>query len=95
MEQEMPGAGDRDVRQYCRYCIHMVCGDVNYCDMHKQGYSDAQIKRTNRCKDFELCTIDALGENPREYEPREYKPRARKEANESERGVQTSLFEAD
>ena len=90
MEPAMPGAGDRDVRQYCRYCIHMVCGDANYCGVRKQCYSNAQVKRTNQCKEFELCTIDGLGENPREY-----KPRTRKKVNERERGVQTSLFEAD
>lgn len=28
-------------------------------------------KRPNKCKDFELNPIDALGENPKDYKPRD------------------------
>lgn len=47
--------------QYCRYCANMYCGDSNYCDVKKRCFSDAYIKHTNRCKDFELNPLDALG----------------------------------
>ena len=56
--------------QYCRYCTYMCCGDANWCSVKKRTFSDASIKSTNRCKDFELNPIDALGENPNEYKPR-------------------------
>lgn len=39
----------------------MYCGDSNYCDVKKRCFSDAYIKHTNRCKDFELNPLDALG----------------------------------
>lgn len=47
--------------QYCRYCNNMVCSDVNYCNVKKQTFTDKQICRTNKCKDFEFNEIDALG----------------------------------
>lgn len=59
--------------QYCRYCAYMCCGDANYCSVKKRCYSDEHIKRTNKCKDFDLCPIDALGENTSGYKPRERK----------------------
>lgn len=60
--------------QYCRYCIHMICGDANYCDEYQSCKTEAQVKATNRCGWFEFCEIDALGENPEPYRPRGEKP---------------------
>lgn len=59
--------------QYCRYCTNMVCGDANYCSVRKICFTDAKIKRTNKCKDFEFNPIDALGENADGYRPRQKK----------------------
>ena len=61
------------MKQYCRYCAYMVCGDWNYCEVNKVTYSDEKIKRANKCKQFELNPIDALGENPNGYKPRKQK----------------------
>lgn len=60
--------------QYCRYCIHMICGDANYCEEYQTCKTEAQIKAVNRCGRFEFCEIDALGENPEPYRPRGEKP---------------------
>lgn len=57
--------------KYCRYCAHMVSGDANYCEIKKQTFTDEQISRTNRCRDFELNPTDSLT-------GRAYKPRAPK-----------------
>lgn len=57
--------------QYCRYCANMVSGDANYCDVKQRTFTDAQISRTNQCKDFELNPTDSLT-------GRTYKPRAPK-----------------
>ena len=61
------------MKQYCRYCTYMVCGDANYCSVRETTYSDSYIKKQNRCRDFELNPVDALGENSRGYRPREQK----------------------
>ena len=60
--------------QYCRYCTYMCCGDANFCSIRQKTYSDAYIKRPNKCRDFDFNPIDALGENPNEYKPK--KPKA-------------------
>ena len=54
--------------RYCRYCANMVSGDVNYCEVKQRTFTDAQISRTNRCKDFELNPTDSL--TGRMYKPR-------------------------
>ena len=59
--------------QYCRYCENMVCGDSNYCTVREECFSDEYVKRVNKCKDFDLNEIDALGENERGYIPRKGK----------------------
>lgn len=59
--------------QYCRYCNNMVCGDANYCSVRQETYSEAYIKRSNRCKDFEFNPMDALFENTDGYKPRQKK----------------------
>lgn len=58
------------MKQYCRYCSNMVCGDANYCTVKKWCLSDKYVKATNDCKHFEFNPIDALGENERGYQPR-------------------------
>lgn len=62
------------MKQYCRYCAYMCCGDANWCSVRHRTYTDGYIKKPNKCKDFELNPIDALGENPKVYKPR--KPKA-------------------
>lgn len=51
----------------------MVCGDANYCSVRQKTYSDDHIKRTNRCRDFELNPLDALRINSKGYRPRKQK----------------------
>lgn len=59
--------------QYCRYCSHCIYGDSVYCDEKGTTMSFEQAKRTNKCKHFELNTIDALYENVEGYKPRKHK----------------------
>lgn len=59
--------------QYCRYCNNMVCGDANYCTVHNECYSEEQICRPNKCKEFEFNRIDALWKNLKGYRPRKAK----------------------
>lgn len=75
------------MKQYCRYCSNMVCGDVNYCTAKECCFSDSYIKAPNNCKLFELNPIDALGENANGYQPR--KP---KEPKKIQCDGQISLF---
>lgn len=58
------------MRQYCRYCNNMCCGDANYCTVKQRCYSDKALRQPNRCKDFEFNPVDAMGLNPRGYNPR-------------------------
>jgi hypothetical protein len=46
----------------------MFSGDANYCEVKQRTFTDAQISRTNRCKDFELNPTDSL--TGRTYKPR-------------------------
>lgn len=32
------------MKQYCRYCCYLVCGDTNYCTEQKRTMSDAAAK---------------------------------------------------
>ncbi len=57
--------------QYCRYCANMYSGDGNYCEVKKRTFTDKQICRTNKCKQFEFNPIDVLT-----YET--YKPRKKR-----------------
>jgi len=66
----------------------MVCGDVNYCDVKKQCFTDAKIKSINHCKDFAFCEIDAL--NP--DEDHIYKPRKKYKQREEAQGEQLSIL---
>lgn len=56
--------------QYCRYCNNFVTGNGNYCEVKRTEPTDAQAKRANRCKLFELNPMDAFGENEKGYRPR-------------------------
>lgn len=61
------------MKQYCRYCCYLVCGDAVYCTERQFTMSDAAAKSLNRCHDFTFNPIDAFGENEKGYSPR--KPR--------------------
>lgn len=58
------------MKQYCRYCVYLVTGNGIYCTEKHLELSEAKCKRVNYCKDFELCSIDAFGENDKGYQPR-------------------------
>ena len=64
------------MKQYCRYCVHLVTGNGIYCEKRKRTYSESYAKSTNNCGDFELNVIDAFFENDRDYQPRAEKPSA-------------------
>lgn len=66
------------MKQYCRYCAHLATGNGTWCSEHRKELSDSYAKRTNTCKDFAFCEIDAFGENTKPYQPRE--PYRRREA---------------
>ena len=61
------------MKQYCRYCAYLVCGDVCFCEKKNWVKSYSSCKQRNKCKDFVLNEIDALGENLNGYKPREKK----------------------
>lgn len=58
------------MKQYCRYCAYLVYGDFCFCEKKRWLKSYSSCKQPNKCKDFELNPIDALGENLKEYKPR-------------------------
>lgn len=58
------------MKQYCRYCIHLVTGNGIYCTKRNREYTEQYAKSTNNCGDFELNVIDAFGENERGYQPK-------------------------
>lgn len=60
------------MKQYCRYCANLVCGDSCYCEVKRECLNYNSCKRPNKCKSFELNPIDALGENTKEYRPRKH-----------------------
>ena len=66
------------MKQYCRYCAHMCCGDANWCEKKEKCFSDDYIRRINNCKQFEFNEIDALDIN-KTYKPR--KPKKVKQLN--------------
>ena len=61
------------MKQYCRYCAFLVCGDWPYCEVKRKTMSESAAKRVNTCKDFALNPIDAFGENEKGYQPRREK----------------------
>ena len=58
--------------QYCRYCAFCFEADDFRCSNHPKGkephWSEADIKRANRCPNFSLTDDIITG---REYRPRE------------------------
>lgn len=61
------------MKQYCRYCAHLVYGDVCYCEKKKWIKTYSSCKQRNKCNDFIFNPIDALAENLNGYKPREKK----------------------
>ena len=55
--------------QYCRYCCYCMTANGNWCGAQEKPLTDAQIKHTNKCKDFEFTPMDAW-DCEREYKPR-------------------------
>lgn len=72
--------------QYCRYCNNCTYGDQPYCSVKDETMTEKQMKRTNKCKYFEL--------NPMDAEPGRgtYKPREKKE---NVKDLQGDLFEKE
>lgn len=62
-----------EIKQYCRYCAHLVTGNGTYCTMLEKEKSDSAAKRVNKCKFFAFNPIDAFFENARGYRPRKPK----------------------
>lgn len=54
--------------QYCRYCVHCIEGDVFFCTDEERTLTESQIKRPNKCINFQL-TEDII--SGKEYKPRE------------------------
>ena len=61
------------MKQYCRYCAHLVTGNGIYCTCKNKEMAESTAKATNRCKEFEYNEIDAF------FETDGYKPRKAKE----------------
>jgi len=62
------------MRQYCRYCVHCFEADDYRCSNHPKGkephWTEEQIKRVNKCPNFELSD-DII--TRRNYRPRRSK----------------------
>lgn len=58
------------MKQYCRYCVHCIEGDVFFCTDDERTMSEAEIKRVNSCPNFMLTEDIITG---KEYKPREPK----------------------
>lgn len=62
------------MRQYCRYCAHCFEADDYRCSNHPKGkephWTEEQIKRVNKCPNFELSDDIITG---RSYRPRRSK----------------------
>ena len=67
------------MRQYCRYCVHCIEGDVFFCTNDERTMSEAEIKRVNNCPNFMLTEDIITG---REYAPREHKSKEKQVAEE-------------
>lgn len=57
--------------QYCRYCTNCYVGNGNWCSAKEKELTDEQIKHTNKCRDFEFCSVDVFGD--RTYQPQHKK----------------------
>lgn len=61
------------MKQYCRYCSHLVTGNGIWCDEREKTFSENYAKSVNQCKYFNFCEIDAFWENEQGYRPRKEK----------------------
>ena len=79
------------MKQYCRYCIHLVTGNGIYCQAKEFTMPESTAKGANTCKLFEFCEEDAFGET------KGYKPRERRSGSEKEemQGEQMQLIMED
>ena len=48
------------MKQYCRYCVNCIYGDVVWCDEINKMMSESQAKRVNHCKHFVFNEIDVF-----------------------------------
>jgi len=60
------------MKQYCRYCTHLVTGNGIYCTLKNKTMAESTAKSVNHCKEFELNKMDAFFETDG-YKPREPK----------------------
>ena len=63
---------DSKMRQYCRYCTYMICGDTCFCQQKRKEMTEKQVVASNSCKLFEFTPEDALGTGHK-YTPRVYR----------------------
>lgn len=66
------------MKQYCRYCSHLVTGNGTYCTAKNKVMRDSTAKSVNHCKEFEFNEIDAF------FETDGYKPRNPRKNNPNE-----------
>ena len=62
------------MKQYCRYCTHLVTGNGIYCTAKNKEMKESTAKAINHCKLFEFNEMDAF------FETDGYKPREKKKA---------------
>ena len=61
------------MKQYCRYCVNCIYGDVVWCDELNKMMSESQAKTVNHCKHFVFNEIDVF-DLDKKYKPRAEKP---------------------
>lgn len=54
--------------QYCRYCCYLMTGNGIWCERREKELKEAYTKRTNKCRFFEFCSMDAY-DSERTYQP--------------------------
>lgn len=59
-----------DMKQYCRYCGHLVTGNGIWCSAKQKEMSESTAKSRNSCSLFDFNPIDAFFETDG-YKPRE------------------------
>ena len=69
---------DESIKQYCRYCTHLVTGNGIYCTIKNKVIAESTAKSLNHCKEFDFNSIDAF------FETDGYKPRKAKETVNTE-----------
>ena len=60
------------MKQYCRYCCHLVTGNGIWCDEQEREISESAAKSLNNCHSFAYNPMDAF-DSDHEYSPREPK----------------------